>query len=142
MGASEVASAASEPAPPLGKSGRTVLSFPSRDGEAPDEEDREVTRRVQLPAGAGEESIESVRLDARGDRIGGGASDAVGEAGAYALQLADLVGELLAVGPATSVDLTLARGVWLVVRGEDGGVIVARGGRLVDGSMLRRALAP
>jgi hypothetical protein len=118
-----------------------VLSFPTRSADEP-EEDREVTKRVELPAGAGEQFIETLRLDARGERTDGFAPDAVGEAAAYSLQMAELVGELLAVGPPTSLELTLTGASWLVVRANDGGVIVARGGRLVDAAMLRRSLAP
>lgn len=115
-----------------------VLTFPTRDvaGERGGED---VTRRTPMP-GAGDPATMTLRLSPRGEVTAGNASEELSEVVAYAVQMADLIGELLGVDRFQSMELALANGACLIAREPGGDVVAVRAGRAIDPSTLRQTL--
>lgn len=128
----EAAQAADE-----GSGARKVISFPAKEAAEPVEE--EVTRRTAMPGLRAEEPA-VVRISEGAVTFDGpAASTGLADVVAYAAQITDLVGDLLGIGPFTSMQFSLTGGTCVIERTAGGELVAAKGGRNVDTAALRRA---
>jgi hypothetical protein len=120
----EVAQARDEARPPK------VLSFPAREGVGP-----KLTPPLPGPA-----PMETVTLTPAGKVIGGTVSSDLPEAAAYAMELADLVGEFLGLDGLRVLEVEFDSAHFFVGRGDDGNVVAAKAGRAEAFETLKKGL--
>jgi hypothetical protein len=112
-----------------------VLSFPGP-GPRKTEEIPPPPRQVAPPPSP----VESVTLSPEGRVIKGSASSDLPEAAAYAIELADLVGEFLGLDGLRTLEVDFDTAHYLVGRGKDGSVVAARAGRPEDIDRIKKEL--
>jgi hypothetical protein len=117
-----------------------VLSFPHRETRETRESKRSLNedaafRPVPPPA-----PIESVTLSPDGKVIKGSPSSDLPEAAAYAIELADLVGEFLGLDGLRALEADFDTAHFLVARTQDGNVLAARAERGEDLERLKKEM--
>lgn len=111
-----------------------VVSFPSRD--VPEAEDA-MTRQVSPP----ESAVHAARITTSGEVIAAAEDRDTAEVFAYLAELADVIGDGLAIDRMTSIEIWSSESNGVVVRvPRTGEVIAAWGARHVDTAQLREQL--
>lgn len=108
-----------------------VLSFPGRETMAP---------KVAVAPPPQPGPVESVVLSPAGKVIRGASSSDLPEAAAYAVELADLVGEFLGLDGLRALEAEFETAHYFVGRSPDGNVVAAKAERADDLSPLKKEL--
>jgi hypothetical protein len=111
-----------------------LLSFPPREGMGPKAVGAMPPPRP-LPG-----PVESVTLSPGGKVIGGSSGSDLPEAAAYAVELADLVGEFLGLDGMRSLEAEFDTVHYFVGRTGEGNVVAAKAGRVDDLEPLKKEL--
>lgn len=111
-----------------------VLSFPQRENKGP----TAVPNAAPTPPRAG--PIESITLSPEGRVVGGSPGSDLPEAAAYAIELADLVGEFLGLDGLRTMEVEFKTAHFFVGRTADGNVRAAKAERPEDFEQLKREL--
>jgi hypothetical protein len=82
-----------------------------------------------------------VTLSPEGRVVSGSSSSDLPEAAAYAIELADLVGEFMGLDGLRSLEVEFDSAHFLVARSPEGNVVAAKAGEATDLDLLRKELA-
>lgn len=119
-----------------------VLSFPPREARDPRRPTPEGAAIRSVPPVPPPAPVESVTLSPDGKVLRGNSSSDLPEAAAYAIELADLMGEFLGLDGLRAMEVGFDTAHFLIGRAPDGNVLAARAGRAEDLEHLKKGLKP
>jgi hypothetical protein len=114
-----------------------VLSFP---GAGRETKPAATLGPRAVPAPPPPTPVESVVLSPEGKLVRGSSSSDLPEAAAYAIELADLLGEFLGLDGLRAMEIDFDTAHYLVGRTSDGNVVAARAGRAEDLDRVKKEL--